>query len=285
MTETRFGRVALLAMLFLGPASPASAGLLPTAIPGLVVSDWVDFVMEKRYQVDTEAATLVPFVGVRGSSTGRSQVLEVISLPKFDAALGDLTGVRFDVLTAGNIQHSHLGACESLFLLTCQFQLATSTTNLYSVDVAGINDGVIGPPGQPDGIIFVPGDASTTRSFNSSLASVIFGGNVRSTGFSFDFEFFADDDELSKFIDAEDQFNALFSLLSTTTDQLECRFAVLAACQTGTQITSFWDISARVAYFFTPLVAPPASVPEPPVLALLGLGILGIAIVRRFRAI
>lgn len=284
MNWTWLGRAAATATLLLGSSCPASAGLLPTAIPGLVVSDWVDFVMERRYQVDTEAATLVPFVGVRGSSTERSQVLRVISLPKFDAALGGLTGVRFDILTAANIQHSHLGACESVFLLTCQFELDTSTTNAYAVDVAGVNDEIIGPPGQPGGIVPVPGDVSASRGFNSSLASVIVGGNVRSTGFAFDFELFAEDDELFKFIGAGDDFDALFSVLSTTTDRLECRFAVLAACQTGTQIVSFWDISTRVAYFFTPLVAPPMGVAEPPVLALFGLGVLFIVIVRRRRA-
>jgi hypothetical protein len=273
-----------MAILSLGPSCPATAGLQPVAVPGIVASDWVDFEMQKLYQVNTEAATLIPFVGIRGSSSGRSQALEVISLSKFDAALGDLNSVRIDILTAASIRHSHLGVCESLFLVTCQFELDTHTTNVFSVDIAGINDGVIGPPGQPDGIIPVPGDVSTTRSFDSGLASVIAGGNSRSTGFAFDLQALADDDQLFKFIGAGDDFDLLFSLLSATTDQLECRFAVLAACQTGTQITSFWDISARAVYFFTPLVAPPAGVPEPPVLALLGLGILGIFVRRQFKA-
>jgi hypothetical protein len=233
------------------------------------------------YEVDTQAATLVPFVGIKGTSSGRDQEVFSLSLPKFDPALGSLTEVSLSFETDIAIRHSYLGGCESPIFLTCEFTTGAASSTRFGIDVIGTNDHILGPPGQ-GGIIEVPVDTRYTNAFSSSASSVLILAASRNTTAHFDVDVIPAPQEYNNFAGAG-SFNIFFEMLSATNTELTCRIAVFAVCEAGVQVTNRWDVGAQVTYLYEPVVAPPPapSAPEPVTLTLFATAIGGYALRRR----
>ena len=235
----------------------------------------------QTYQVDTQAVNLVPFVGFEGSSSGRNQKVFSLSLPKFDPLLGTMTEMTLLIDTDVSMRHSYLGACESPITITCSFTAEARSSTRFGIDVKGLNDHIIGPPGH-GGISELPVDLQRTHGFNSSATSVLILAASRSTSTPSQFGLTPPPEVFQNFI-GPGSFNVFFEMLSATNTDLTCFIGLFSVCQAGVQVTNRWDVSARVVYGYEPFVAPPPSVPEPVTLALVALGVGGSLVRSRCR--
>jgi hypothetical protein len=258
-------------------AAAGSAAASPIAISHMAEASG-----SQTYEVDTQAATLIPFVGIKGTSSRRDQKVFSLSLPKFDPLLGTLTDVSLSFDTDMAIRHSYQGACESpTIFLTCEFTTDSTSSTRFGIDVIGMNDHILGPPGH-GGIMEMPVDTQSTHQFTSSVFSVLILLAERHTAAHFDVDLNPAAQEYSNFA-GPGSFDVFFEMLSNTNTELSCRIAILAACQTGVQVTNRWDVDATVTYSYEPSVAPPPgpSVPEPVTAALFVIGIGGYGVRRR----
>ncbi len=210
-----------------------------------------------NYNVEAADVQLIPGTGQSGENTVRAVKYDHMLIPRFDADLGTLTGVKVEFSGTGSSKHSRAGLCETLNGgFACTFSIESQSQTQFGFNIEGYDGGgpdpilIGGVPAFPTADFWVTQNWTSKQSWlgatignlESSTSGPL--SNIRNLDSSF-FPFYTQGGTFKIFTE----------ILSQTKVILDCDVAILAACQGATTTTHDYTFNTTVTFTFTPFEA------------------------------